>query len=277
MIWLVCLCLYVIPVWKELVEVGKENFENAVWYAYFLPAILLAYYYGFKGSVLNAIISAAVAFLAENEKRRLSISLGRVGVEDTFLMIGFTILASLCVGFMAEKLRRRERELRITYEGAIKDSLTGLYNHGYFKERLQFELERAKAGSRYLSLLFIDADDFKNINDTYGHSEGDRVLLLLVEAMRANLREEDLLARYGGDEFVVILPDMDKERACAVGERLRSAVASTPFPYERLSISIGVATFPEDADSPSGLIQMADDALRRAKQQGKDRVGVASR
>ncbi|NPV52664.1 MAG: GGDEF domain-containing protein [Firmicutes bacterium] len=274
-IGLICLCLYVIPVWKELGEGGKETFKNTIWHIYFLPAILLAYYYGFKGSLANAIISTAVVLLTENEKRRLLINLGRIGFADTFLMLGLTVLASLCVGFMAEKLRRRERELWRAYEGAIRDNFTGLYNHGYFKERLRFELNRARTASQCLSLVFIDADDFKDINDTYGHPEGDRVLLLLSEAIKANLRDKDVLARYGGDEFVVILPDTDKERSRAIAERLKASIASVPFPHKRLTISVGISTFPEDADSPSDLIQAADDALRRAKKQGKDRVVAA--
>ncbi|HHV63205.1 MAG TPA: diguanylate cyclase [Firmicutes bacterium] len=268
------LILYAIPAWKEQGGFNFGLFEDAIWYVYFLPAVLLAYYYGFKGSILNVLVSAAVVYTVEAKKHELMTAHKHAGSDDLMLMVGLTALASLSVGFMAERLKQKERELAAAYEAVIRNSLTGLYNHGYFQERLPFEIEHAKADSSHLSLLFIDVDNFKGINDACGHLEGDRALILLSEIMKANLRENDILARYGGDEFVVILPGADKEIAYAIGKRLIDAVRSAPFPHHKLTVSIGVATFPEDADDPSGLIRAADKALRKAKEQGKNSVVI---
>jgi len=159
---------------------------------------------------------------------------------------------------------------------ALSDGLTHLYNHRFFQERLQSECSRVKRGGGTLSLLMIDIDHFKKVNDTFGHRVGDMVLQQTAAILKGRLRSEDTIARYGGEEFVVILSGSGKKGAYKMAERSRLAVKRAVFSAEEqkigASVSIGTATFPEDASEPWELIERADRALYAAKEQGRDRV-----
>lgn len=160
---------------------------------------------------------------------------------------------------------------------ARTDALTGLNNRGEFQRQLKEEEERARRYHRSLSLLMLDVDHFKHVNDTHGHQAGDEVLRALAARLREQIRPVDHAARYGGEEFVVILPETSNEGALDLAERLRMAVAGTVVPVAEgrtipITISIGVATFPADAGSEAALIAAADAALYAAKQGGKNRV-----
>ncbi len=177
---------------------------------------------------------------------------------------------------------------------ATKDGLTGLANHRHFYDRLAEELERARRTRQPVTLLMLDIDDFKRLNDTYGHPSGDEVLRTIGRLMKAELRKGgDLAARYGGEEFCVILPGVAAVRptgragepapeagAAALAERLRRRIASFPFPLEpagdpvRVTVSIGVASWPNGAEGLDELVGRADAALYAAKRAGKDRVEV---
>lgn len=160
---------------------------------------------------------------------------------------------------------------------AVTDDLTRLYNHRYFVKRLNEEFKRAKRYGTPLSCLMIDIDDFKKINDTYGHQSGDIVLQEVAKVIRNSVRETDVLARYGGEEFAVILPHTDREDAFHLANRIRVAVNSfrsgTLGGGELITVSIGVSTYPgsgvEDMDD---LVRRADDGLYQAKGRGKDIV-----
>lgn len=173
------------------------------------------------------------------------------------------------------------RLYRETADLAVRDGLTGLLNHRRLHERLQEELSRSLRYHHPLTLLMIDVDYFKRYNDTYGHQQGDELLRMLAEILRQNIRQSDIVGRYGGEEFVVILPETDKESAVVLAQRLCEVVAHTPFPgYPggspvRCTVSIGVASYPEDALTASDLIAAADTALYRAKRFGKNRVVIA--
>jgi len=161
---------------------------------------------------------------------------------------------------------------------SVTDRLTELYNHGYFQQRLDEELGRAKRFGHPLSLIMLDIDDFKEFNDSFGHPRGDKVLQSVASVIRDNLREMDVAARYGGEEFVVVLPETDTEGALMVGERIRERIGRYPFigaddlPTVRKHVSIGVATYPIHAESQSDLIEMADRAMYAVKHSGKNRV-----
>lgn len=160
---------------------------------------------------------------------------------------------------------------------AITDELTGLYNRRHFATRLQEEQARARRHGQSFSLLFLDIDDFKRINDTYGHVLGDRVLADLGKLLQKWARSSDLLARFGGEEFVVLLPMTDIHQALTAAERLRAAVAEHSFPRrKRLTVSVGVASYPTDADSIDELLRMADQALYQAKRMGRNRSMACS-
>ncbi len=169
------------------------------------------------------------------------------------------------------------------YEEAITDGLTGLYHHRYFQHRIKEELARSIRDNYPLTLLMLDIDYFKNINDKHGHQTGDRVLEKLADIFKENLRLFDIIARYGGEEFAILIPALGKntsknhfKKASTVAERLRQAVQSAKFTDKKLSVtvSIGVAFFNgKDASvTPSELIGEADQQLYKAKGAGRNRV-----
>lgn len=182
---------------------------------------------------------------------------------------------------MAVQLREREEELRRANERlsdlASSDALTGIANRRGFDERCADEWNRAKRAGEHLALLVIDVDHFKKFNDNFGHDAGDAVLQTLGRVLTKSVRTSDVACRYGGEEFLVILPDAVAQEALRRAEALRNDVRGTAVVQggrrlERVTISVGVATFPEHGSDRESLIAVADDALRRAKAEGRDRV-----
>jgi len=163
---------------------------------------------------------------------------------------------------------KAEEELRNI---AIRDYLTGLYNHRYFYEKLEEEKGRNERYKEFFSLLYLDIDDFKLYNDTYGHIEGDKILKTLGKVLRRCLRKVDSAYRYGGDEFVVLLPHTYKDQAKKVAERIREEIRRELYPIHKITVSIGVA----DSRTSEDVIKAADRAMYEAKREGKDRVKVA--
>lgn len=161
---------------------------------------------------------------------------------------------------------------------AITDSLTGLHNFGYFKDRLTEERRRAERYQRLLSLIIFDLDHFKRYNDTHGHPAGNEVLREVAGILRQEARETDLVARYGGEELVIVLPETNRKTSWDVAERIRKRVSRAVFQPngrsqpERVTLSAGVATFPVDAVHEDELIARADASLYAAKASGRDRV-----
>ena len=158
---------------------------------------------------------------------------------------------------------------------SITDGLTGLANYRYFQQTLGREIERASRFGRPLSLLMLDLDHFKSVNDTHGHQVGDAVLIEVADRVRAEVREVDVVARYGGEEFVVVLPETDRDGAEHIAQRIWERVRNRPLhvqtPDLRVTVSIGIAVFPDHGDSPSTLVRAADGALYAAKNAGRDR------
>jgi diguanylate cyclase (GGDEF)-like protein len=163
---------------------------------------------------------------------------------------------------------------------SVTDDLTQLYNSRYLSQVLRRETKRASRSGRPLSLLFIDLDGFKGINDTHGHLYGSSALVEAAAVIRISARETDIVARFGGDEFALVLPDTGSEGAAAVGERVREKIAVHRFLHGqgldiKLTVSVGVATLPDVAASAEQLIQAADEAMYRVKDQGKNGIYVA--
>lgn len=159
------------------------------------------------------------------------------------------------------------------HRAAITEDLTGFYNAGYFHERLNEEINRANRTGRPLSLLFIDLDYLKTINDTCGHSVGDKALRIVSQIIRGCIRKVDIPARYGGDEIAIILPETNNIQAVQVAERIRRKVVSAPFQNDaHLTVSTGVATYPRDAGQAQDLLKVADQDMYRAKQRGRNQI-----
>jgi len=163
---------------------------------------------------------------------------------------------------------------------SVTDDLTRLYNSRYLNLVLRRETKRASRSGRPLSLLFIDLDGFKSINDTHGHLFGSRALIEAAAVIRQSARETDVVARYGGDEFALVLPDTGGEGAYAVGERIRERMAAHKFLAGdgldiHLTASLGVATLPDAAASVEELVQAADMAMYHVKESGKNGIHVA--
>lgn len=159
---------------------------------------------------------------------------------------------------------------------AVTDDLTGLYNRRYFDRHLSLMLEKAREQERDMAVMLIDMDFFKAVNDTHGHDVGDAVLREFAERLKRNIRGVDLACRFGGEEFVVLMPDTDYRQAEAVAERVRLAVADRSFESGatslRVTCSVGVALNEHETDTPEIILKRADVALYRAKREGRNRV-----
>ncbi len=167
-----------------------------------------------------------------------------------------------------------------TERDALTDGLTGLFNHAYLISSLKREVNRAKRHNLTFSLLMFDLDNFKQINDTRGHVEGDRVLVKSAALIRENLRDIDVPARYGGEEFAVILPETPRSGARLAAERIRARIEEhfrKPRRGPVITVSGGIATFPEDAANAEDLLRRADEALYRSKAAGKNRITLLGR
>jgi diguanylate cyclase (GGDEF)-like protein len=197
---------------------------------------------------------------------------GEFSAEDQRALLGLVEPAAIVLD--NAMLFRRSQELSVT------DDLTKLFNSRYLNDTLAREIKRARRYGARVSLIFLDLDGFKTVNDLHGHLVGSRTLIEVGQVLREAVREIDVVSRYGGDEFTVVLPQTGPEGAYVIAERIRQAIAARVF-MERsglrvhLTASLGVASFPSPCDSAEELIQAADRAMYRVKAAGKDGVGVA--
>jgi diguanylate cyclase (GGDEF)-like protein len=211
----------------------------------------------------------------------------KFGKDDVHFMIAIANILSTAIERKRSEdaLRKANSELvksrAILQDLATHDELTGLYNRRELFRILKEEVDRAQRYKRSLTLLMIDLDHFKQVNDKYGHQTGDEILRLFAQVVSENVRHVDRPARYGGEEFAILLPEISHNKALEFAERLCRIVSAEPFlipqekddPYEiPLTISIGIASYPEDANSLDDLISRTDQMLYEAKRQGRNRV-----
>jgi len=186
-------------------------------------------------------------------------------------------IASLCAGYTLQLIVALDQAMRRLEELAMTDSLTGVRNRRCFMQAAALEFERATRHNRPMAIVLIDVDHFKRINDRHGHLSGDQSLIEIARACQQTLRKTDLLARFGGEEFIVLLPETGQREAVRLAERMRSAVASevrlpgSGRPGE-VTISLGAVALSRSTPSLDILIQAADLALYDAKRAGRDRV-----
>jgi two-component system cell cycle response regulator len=194
--------------------------------------------------------------------------------DDARALIAFAGQAA--AGIENVRLHEEARHLSMT------DDLTGIWNRRYFLLRIEQEIERAKRFKRDLSVLLVDVDRFKQLNDRYGHQQGDAVLRELADRVSASIRDVDTFARYGGEEFVLILPETDVQGARSAAEKIRLEISARPFRALEagaepigVTISVGVGCYPLHAGATDPLIAAADQAMYRAKSGGRDQVVIA--
>jgi len=196
-----------------------------------------------------------------------------IAEERTPLIVELAELASLSIASL---------NLRAKLEGqSIRDGLTGLFNRNFMEIALERELHRAARQGTPVAVMMLDVDHFKLMNDTFGHEAGDIVLREVAECFRRSLRDEDIICRYGGEEFVVIMPDANEETAVRRAEMIRSAVSEIRTHYRgellgSVTISVGIAMYPDAGKDGGNLIQVADGALYRAKHAGRNQVMLES-
>jgi diguanylate cyclase (GGDEF)-like protein len=207
------------------------------------------------------------------------------------------LLVSGIGSYMMKGMRDQESMLK---KMIITDSLTGMYKRWYFHVRLNSELQRAKRYGRTFSLLILDVDDFKKFNDTYGHHTGDILLAGVAEVVRNSIRRNDSIPQYdidipcrvGGEEFGIILPEVstvessvagerlrasiESRGAAIVGERIKTSIESYDIEGKKVTVSVGIASFPEHGTDMNSLCKAADDAMYLAKKRGKNRVVIAN-
>lgn len=258
---------------------------------YFLILVLgirfgMRNYYG-----LVVLIGLIYFFTAQWASRSLSIDPDIIHeLIQVLYFIVFGILTSFLL--LKERLQQEEREkliveLQAAYEQlciynaqveemAITDPLTGLYNYRYFKHRLNQEIEKARRNMRQLSLIILDIDNFKDFNDSFGHPIGDIALKEAAGIFKEKIRDNDVITRYGGEEFLLLLPDTGTDEAYLVAERIRLAMESHTFKTEdrltdlNITVSGGIATFPLHAKTAEALLKNADDILYNAKNEGRN-------
>jgi diguanylate cyclase (GGDEF)-like protein len=187
--------------------------------------------------------------------------------EDEEVLMVKTVSDQLAVAISHARLFRQVQTQAMT------DAMTGLFNHRHFQERLDREIKLTDRNNAQVSLILLDVDRLKHINDTHGHRTGDAALCHVAQIMRSTVRDVDICARYGGEEFVIILPQCGREDAISVANRIRETIASKPVSkVGQVTASLGVATYPAAAKTKEELIEMADRAMYYAKAAGRNRV-----
>jgi diguanylate cyclase (GGDEF)-like protein len=202
-------------------------------------------------------------------------------VVFVFFMSLLSVVAAVVSRQDLAQIETQSRQL-IANEGrlreqSVRDVLTGLFNRRYLEETLERALRRAERGKSLLGVMMIDIDHFKRFNDTYGHAVGDALLRELGALLRANVRGSDIACRYGGEEFILLLPeatfDVTRERAEHIrGSARRIVVRHEGEAIEPITLSIGLAEFPQDGATGEAMLKRADDALYRAKHEGRDQI-----
>jgi len=279
---------------------ARGGLSTDAYHLYYLVIAGAGILFGVKESMAFALLAGMLYSLVVWLDAGEASVLGRVAIRTVYF-----VLIGVAIAYLASQAERQRRaraetqrslvELQETHtelkvyaremaQRAVTDGLTGLHNHTYFHQRLDEELTRSERYGRPLSLMMLDLDDFKAYNDSYGHTKGDVVLAQVARVISASVRKVDVVCRYGGEEFAVIMPETDAEAARAAAERVREAVASMALPAEKagvgralpstgsLTVSVGVACHPTHAKTRVALIEVADRALYRSKRTGKNLV-----
>ncbi len=258
---------------------GFDSPVTVLFIFYIMIATFLVYHEMAFKNMLTAIALVLLIFFTDNN---LAISPGKFAEKIVFVLILF--FAFYIASFLAKSLRDNEQSLheflQKSGEFSVIDELTGLYNHAHFFLMFKLHMEKARRYDSAFSLVIFNIDHFKNYNDKNGHDKGSELLGKIAERMRKVFRVNDILCRYGGDEFVVILPKSDRVGAYLAADRLREVIEQEPFPGSldqpqgKVTISMGIASFPEHGNSAEELLKNAQKALHMAKSSGRNRAVI---
>ncbi|MGZ4106746.1 MAG: putative bifunctional diguanylate cyclase/phosphodiesterase [Tumebacillaceae bacterium] len=273
-VWVICLATFIFP---GVIEDGLNlDIKEMVWFLNILPSFFFAYYLGLRGGIITAFLSAGIhglweagEFLNGNFHANDMELFAEVSIVRTVFAIG--------IGLLTDRLNRKQAE---NHELMFKDSLTYLYNRRYFQLKLQEEVDRHHIAdlmlqNKKLVVMFLDVDRFKNINDTLGHSVGDKLLQAVAERLGGCIRPQDTVSRIGGDEFTVILPNIQDMRE--VEQIAQQIITTLAKPYELeqteffITASAGLSVYPDDGNDGETLIKNADTAMYTAKERGKNK------
>jgi diguanylate cyclase (GGDEF)-like protein len=218
-----------------------------------------------------AMITACFVLLGENSSAREMFSLAYIG--GLVAQLAPMLLVAYITTMFSSDIRFGLNRARLLSE---TDDLTGLYNMRGFSIIADRLFGQALRYNRPASMLMVDSDNLKAVNDLYSHEAGNRLLKMVAKCVETELRHTDVLARYGGDEFVALLPETSADRALEVAHRISKAIATAPLEFEgkriETSVSIGLASYPEDGRSIDAVLARADRAMYLAKEQGRNRV-----
>lgn len=245
-----------------------------------ISTFLIDYQKAFRNTITSIALIFAIFLLYNPDLRMVdNPQVSTMLTLDILLIFAFAIS-----GYLSKNIREKEEllqeVLKKTHELSIMDGLTGLYNQSHFFELLDQETATAKRYNQVFSLIIFDVDNFKNYNDNNGHILGSATLKQVGAIMKRNFRSTDILAKYGGDEFVIILPQTDKVGAYLAAERLRETIERTRFeggekqPKGCITISMGLASFPEHGEKSQEVLDKADQALYFSKKAGRNRATI---
>ncbi len=263
-----------------LYVIFSGGFESPVLVLFIFYILVSTFVIHHKKALLYTIatvILITVIFFLDQGLVVSSPKLANLVTFDILLVFSF-LISSFLSSNMKENEILLQRLFNQTRELSITDGLTFLYNQTYFFERLKQEIQQSKRYKYQLSVIILDVDDFKKYNDANGHIYGSKALKQIGSIMKAMFRSSDILARYGGDEFVAMLPHTDKVGAFLAADRLREIVEQESFggeeslPRGKITISLGVTSFPDFGDSVEGVLSYADKALYHAKKLGRNRT-----
>ena len=260
--------------WAALAEIPADEAYRQVTRLRNVTVLIVAALLGGVG-----LLAYFIGLLITRPLDRLTRGAARVAEGD--LDVDLPVVSGGELGYVTEvfndmvaRLREGRRELERL---SITDHLTGLYNRRYLMETLANEVRRSHRLKHPCALLMADVDHFKEYNDAYGHLAGDAALARVATFFREATRDVDCAVRYGGEEFVVLMPETEADGAAETAQRIRTRLADDPLVGGKLTLSFGLAQFPDDADTPEALLAVADAALYQAKREGRDRVQRASR